>query len=56
LRRAHKKTVKKAASDYWKEFCGTLNRTTNLSVVWNMTKLEINMHHFHGTMQYRQAP
>ena len=32
------KTVKEAASDYWQEFCGTLNRTTNLSVVWNMTK------------------
>ena len=32
------KTVKEAASDYWKEFCSTLNRTTNLSVVWNMTK------------------
>jgi len=31
-------TVKEAASDYWKEFCGTLNRTTKMSVVWNMTK------------------
>jgi len=32
------KTIKKAANDYWKEFCGTLNRTSNLSAVWNMVK------------------
>jgi len=32
------KTIKKAANDYWEEFCGTLNRTSNLSAVWNMAK------------------
>lgn len=32
------RTVKEAASDHWKNFCATLNRTSNLSVVWNMAK------------------
>jgi len=32
------KTIKKAANDYWEEYCGTLNRTSNLSAVWNMAK------------------
>ena len=32
------KTIKKAANDYWEEFCGTLNRKSNLSAIWNMAK------------------
>jgi len=38
LKGTAQKTIKEAASDYWKDFCDTLNRTTNLSVVWNMAK------------------
>ena len=33
-----KKTIKEAARSHWKEYCGTLNRTTNLSLVWQMAK------------------
>ena len=32
------RTIKEAASNYWKTYCGTLNRTSNLSAVWNMAK------------------
>jgi len=35
---SYQKTIKTAASDYWKTFCGTLHRTTKLSTVWNMAK------------------
>jgi len=38
LKSIAQKTITKAANDYWKEFCGTLNRTSNLSAVWNMAK------------------
>jgi len=32
------KTIKNAAQDHWRAFCGTLNRTSKLSTVWNMAK------------------
>ena len=42
-----KKLLKKqpVTTGKWQEFCGTLNRTTNLSVVWNMTKKWTELSH-----------
>jgi len=34
----------------------TATQTTMCEQLKRNTKLEINMHHLHGAMQYRQAP
>jgi len=40
LKGIDQKTIKNAAQDHWRAFCGTLNRTSKLSTVWNVAKNE----------------